>query len=291
MPQKKKRNHWVPQVYLRSFAADPPARKKIWRMSKEAGPPELKPIKKVAVRFYLYADRSAPQGTNYDLEDKLASLEEMFAHPYWDVISTGVADLSPEPVRRMIALLTAVMMLRNPAQLEFIRDLHKRQVEFFSSLPSLPDTFKIGGKTYDIDKSSWPDFRDADDEAVKHSWMEHLGSGAWLAEMLLKMRFGILLSEEPVFITTDNPVAVVHPSLQFKGLKNPETCLLFPLSPTRVLFMDNRHSEPDGQYYESADPAGLNGLLWRNSLEYMFSHRDPYDVCVEIDQSAKQMGL
>lgn len=54
---KKKRNHWVPQAYLRSFAADP-ARRKIWTMGIEAGEPRLRPIEKVAVKFYLYAPGS-----------------------------------------------------------------------------------------------------------------------------------------------------------------------------------------------------------------------------------------
>lgn len=206
MGQKKKRNHWVPQVYLKAFAADPPSCKKIWRLSKEDGPAELKPIEKVAVRFYLYADRTAKGGPSYDLENKLASLEEMFAHPYWKVISTAEADLSSEPVRKTLALLTAIMMPRNPVHLEFTRELHRQQVAMFSSFPSMPDKMTMGGKTFEIDKESWPAYRDADDDAVKRLWMEQVNEGAWLAELLLKMRMGILVSEKPTFITTDNPV-------------------------------------------------------------------------------------
>lgn len=52
--QITKRCHWVSQSYLRAFAADD-ARQKIWRFSKNQGEPELKPIRKVAVRHHLYA--------------------------------------------------------------------------------------------------------------------------------------------------------------------------------------------------------------------------------------------
>jgi hypothetical protein len=45
---KDKRNHWVSQSYLRSFAADADKRQKTWRFSKDNGEPELKPIAKVA---------------------------------------------------------------------------------------------------------------------------------------------------------------------------------------------------------------------------------------------------
>jgi hypothetical protein len=79
--QKRKRNHWVPQAYLRSFAADE-KRKKIWTFSRNAGEPELKAIDKVAVRFYLYAPRG-PQGRDYTFEDKLACLEGLFGPDYW----------------------------------------------------------------------------------------------------------------------------------------------------------------------------------------------------------------
>jgi len=54
--QKRKENHWVPQAYLKPFAIDPTAEKekrKIWRFRKSGGDPEMKPIRKVAVKFYL----------------------------------------------------------------------------------------------------------------------------------------------------------------------------------------------------------------------------------------------
>jgi len=52
-----KRNHYVPQSYLRAFAADPDRREKIWRFGKNEGDPELKPIDKVAYRHYLYVPK------------------------------------------------------------------------------------------------------------------------------------------------------------------------------------------------------------------------------------------
>jgi hypothetical protein len=87
-------------------------------------------------------------------------------------------------------------------------------------------------------------------------WLDNVGSATWLAEILMSMRWAILLSEEPVFITTDNPVVTLHPSLQFRGIKNAETSVVFPLSPTRLLHIDNRMSEPDGQYYPLRASAG-----------------------------------
>ncbi|MFK4719340.1 hypothetical protein ABIE89_000440 [Bradyrhizobium niftali] len=120
-------------------------------------------------------------------------------------------------------------------------------------------------------------------------WLDNVGSATWLAKMLMEMRWAILISEEPVFITTDNPVITVHPSLEFKGIKNPETSLMFPISPTRLLHIDNRMTEPDGQYYPlKTNPGAMNGLLWRYAINAMYSSRY---VCDEICADADAQGF
>jgi Protein of unknown function (DUF4238) len=127
---------------------------------------------------------------------------------------------------------------------------------------------------------------------LKRAWGEHVSTAGWLAEMLMKMRWAVVFSEEPVFITSDNPVMIMHPSLKFRGLKNPETTVSFPLSPTRILFMDNRHGEPDSQYYPlRQDPGSLNGLIWRNAIEHMFAPRHPDIICADILADAERMGF
>ena len=56
--QITKRCHWVPQAYLKAFAADS-SQLRIWRLGKEAMTPELKRIEKVAVRFNLYVPKDS----------------------------------------------------------------------------------------------------------------------------------------------------------------------------------------------------------------------------------------
>ncbi len=288
--QKKKRNHFVPQSYLRSFAADP-AGKKIWTFGKENVDFELRPIKKVAVKFYLYAPLS-PEGRDYSFEDKLASLEQWFGEPLWKVLTTAYVDLADETIRKMLALLTAVMWVRNPRFLEMMNEVHRQLREMYLSHPTLPDEVEIGGKTFEIDKSDWPSFRDASEEDKKRVWLKEVGSAAHYAKKLMKMRWSILCSDAPVFITTDNPVIAIHPSLRFRGIENPDTTLMFPLSPTRVLIMDNRHSEPANQYYPlKASPAVTNLLLWRESSNVMFSSRPAEEVCNEICADAEAGGF
>jgi hypothetical protein len=290
--QTTKRCHWVSQSYLRTFAADPDTRQKIWRFSKNEGEPELKPIEKVAVKFHLYAPKG-PDGRRDDwLEKKLADLETWFGTSIWKAVCTDFLDLSWKPLRKMLALLVATTYLRNPLQFEQTKNIHRQLVDLISSGPALPGTIAINGVVRPVNPDDWPAYRDASEDDLKRAWGEHVSTAGWLAEMLLKMRWAVVYSEEPVFITSDNPVMIVHPSLKFRGLKNPETTVTFPLSPTRILIMDNRHGEPDAQYYPLRQGSGnLNGLIWRNAIEHMFAPRRPDIICGEMLADAERMGF
>lgn len=275
---------------MRGFAADPPKNKKIWILGKDEGSAELKPIKKVAVRFYLYAPQAEQGQRDYSFEDKLASLEQFFGNPIWKMIGTDEIDMGDETVRKFVALTTAVMILRNPAYLEWMEKLHRRQVAEISATAGIPGSVKIKDQVYKLDTDSWPAYRNASPDDVKRMWLDQVGSAVWLAEILMKMRWGIFISDTPAYITSDKPVMISHPSLQNRGLSNPETILTFPLSPTRVLFMDNRHGEAADKYWPDHDAAGINGMIWRESYSCMLSHRDPHEVLVEILADAEKRG-
>jgi hypothetical protein len=115
------------------------------------------------------------------------------------------------------------MYLRNPSQFAVWKATHSSLVDYYSALPELPTAFEHRGKTYKLDTSTWPAYRDASEEDVKKMWLEQVGSATRVAETLMKMRWAMLFSEEPVFITTDNPVAIVHPTLEFRGLNDAAT--------------------------------------------------------------------
>jgi hypothetical protein len=288
--QKKKKNHWVPQSYLRMFAADE-ARERIWTLRHDGGDPELRRIEKVAVKFYLYAPKG-PAGRDYTFENKLASLEQMFGCEAWKIVCSDFVDLGDETYRKMLALLTAVMWMRNPLHLDQVRHIHTQIRDFMAQSPELPEAMEIGGKVRELDHPDWPAYRDASDDDITRMWLDQVGSATWLAESFMKMRWSIMISERPVFVTSDNPVMFIHPSLDFRGFSNPETSIVFPLSPTRVLHLDNRHSEPDNQYYPLNGNGGtLNSLVWRNAIQSMFAPRPPDEVCAEICAEAEAAGF
>ncbi len=279
------------QSYLRGFATDD-ARQKIWRFGKTVGAPELKPIEKVAVKFHLYAPRNENVVRDDSLEKKLANLENWLGTPIWGAVCNDFPDLRWEPLRKMVALLMATMYLRNPLRFDQMKLLYHEMVGLILRAKQIPPKVEIKGKVYAIDPTGWPAFRDADEDYLKRHWNQEVSQAGWLAEHFLRMRWAVLVSETPVFITSDDPVLLLHPSLRFKGLKNPETSVIFPLSPTRVLTLDHRRDQLDGMFYPlKHDPASLNGLIWRHSIEHMFSPRHPDVVCAEILADAERMGF
>lgn len=281
--QVTKKCHWVSQSYLKAFAADPEG-KKIWRLGRTSGEPELKPIEKVAVRFHLYAPKQADGTRNDALERKLADLEKWFGEPIWAALCNQDIDLDWPPIRKMLALIVATTYVRNPVQFDSWKRQHRRFVDTFGGEGRLPDYVTIGGVRHKVDPSDWPAFKGASDEEMKAAWNAYVGAAGDMAPLLLKMRMVMLVAEKPVFITSDNPVSVTHPSMQFRGLKDPDTMISFPISPTRMLVMDHLHDEPDGVYYPLKDDnaSADNLLTWRNALEHMFSPRHPDEVCAEL---------
>ena len=223
-------------------------------------------------------------GAMTSLERKLSHLEQWFGHPIWQALCTTEVDLTWEPVRKLLALVVATTYVRNPLQFEHWKRMHGQFVEQLSKFDSLPTHATIGNVAREVDYSDWPRFRDAGEEEMKAAWNDYVAGAGDIAPRLLDMRMVMLVAERPAFITSDNPVTTMHPSLKFRGIKDPETAITFPISPTRALVLDNRHSEPDGAYYALADdnPAPSNLLVWRNAVDHMFSSRHPDDVCAEL---------
>lgn len=88
----------------------------------------------MAVSFYLYAPHGE-NGRDYSFEDKLASLENWSGEEFWQQVTTSFVDLGDETVRKAIALLAAVMYLRNPLALDRHRRVRRQLVELYHDGP------------------------------------------------------------------------------------------------------------------------------------------------------------
>ena len=283
----------MPQSYLRRFAADPPLNSKIWRLSKSIGLPERKPIAKVAVKHHLYTP-IVDGKRDISFERRLSELEQWFGSELWMAASRAFIDLNDETVRKVISLLASVMFLRNPKRLELTNKVHCWLLNGLKPFEGQPMSLEIGNrfgsKTSELDWSNFAEFENSNEEDIKRQWLAVVGGATSLAKLLMEMRWAVVFSDEPYFVTSDNPVSHFHPSLRFNGFKDADSTTIFPLGPTRLLVMDNRHSEPDGRYYPLNPECSWNSMIWQNALDFMFSSRNPETVCREIDEQANEAG-
>lgn len=264
--------HWVPQSYLKHFAVPESKPPRVWAYPKDAKEPALKRIQKVAVKNHLYVPKNEQGERDDSFEKRLAGLETWLGHPLWNRLATKEVDLSWEPMRKMISLTVANMYLRNPNTFDIFIEMHCNIRASVLKYGGVPDEIHIKGESFLMDKSSWPAFRDGDENFIKKIWLAELGNAAALAKDLMKMRWTMLCLKDPLFVTSDNPVTLTHPSLKFRGFQNPETSVYFPLSPTRLLLFDHLYEDPANEYRHCLhDGAVPNLFAWRGAIQHVFS--------------------
>ena len=289
--------HWVPQFYLKHFATpETQATKnpKVWVFSKDKrdGDPLLTNIRNICAKRYLYSPVVSADGQRaWELESKLHGLESMLA-TMWPSLAAGYVDLiQHESIRKSIALFTAVMHLRHPDGLEEVTQIHRQLVQIYEGAPKRingtpnVDLIQINGETHELDTSGWNEYRNWD-RTERHRFFADMvhSHGVFLAELFLKKRWSVIFTDTPAFVTSDKPVAKQHQTKEKFGFGTEGTIIRFPLSPTRLLVMDDMHHEPAGQYYplHDNDPGPFNLLIWRNGSRFMISPRSIDEVLIEI---------
>jgi hypothetical protein len=289
-------HHWVPQFYLRRFATPDTAttkNPKVWIFSKDYddGDPRLMSIRKICGRRYLYSPIGPDGCREWALESKLAGLESTLTE-VWSILATGYVDFSQhESIRKLLALFIAILYLRHPDTLKESSELHNEIVRAWDQFPKKSDgtpaisNIEMDGNMYDLDIGDWETFRNwnrNDDHRFFTGLIER--DAIFLAELLLKKRWSVVYADRPAFITTDKPVGKQHQSTKRFGFRTEGTIISFPLSPTRLLVLDNMHKEPADQYYPLDENiiGSINLMIWRSSSKFMISPRNTDEVLLEM---------
>ena len=302
MSNRPKNQHWVPQFYLRQFAT-PATREKdeaqVWMFSNQHrdGDERLTNIKNVCTRRYLYSPLDDSGQRIWALEQKLADLEAHLAS-FWPSLASELMDVGQPDIRKLIALFVSVMHLRGPDTLHAIEDIHRRLASLCEAAPKTPDgipnvqVVAASGETQPFAPGAWEQYRTAGANDHKRFFARMIQSEAVrIAERLIQKRWCTLLAEEDAFVTSDHPVSVQHQSRDVFGVGTPGSIVIFPLTPRRLLVMDDRHEEPPNQYYSldhnSVGP--LNGLIWRNG-RLLLTGRPIPDVLAELVSADDAVG-
>jgi len=109
-----------------------------------------------------------------------------------------------------------------------------------------------------------------------------------MARLLFRKRRSLSISAEDTFVTSDKPVALQHPDKSVPGLATQAVVVTFPVSPTRLLVMDDNHAEPLNQHYRLKLRAGAlaNLPIWRGGSRFMITGRPIEAVLQEVLDTA-----
>jgi len=291
-----KRHHWIPRFYLKWFATEETLGTKspqVYIFNRISGEPLLVSTKNIAVKNYLYAPLLAGNSDDRDFtrETELAELEG-FMSQIWPKLACDFVDLTSEPFRKGMSLFLATLFLRHPYTLKRQRESRQQIIRIIESAPKDKTGdpqigwIEFGSFKHRIpfDVEWWHALRDANENDEHRVFVDMIRAQSTnIAEGLMRKRWSIIFMDEPFIVTSDNPFFVMDPDLKRDQVLGPEAKLMFPISPTRVLCLDDL-DEPGNRYYKlSCEQASLyNMLTWVNTDDYMISSRPIDDVLEEI---------
>lgn len=262
----------------------------MWIFSKDGSGPSLTSIKNVAQRRYLYSPKDDAGNRLWELEEKFADTETLLSR-IWPEVAEDFIDLGDASIRKGLALFISLLHLRHPRRLAEIERIHTKLMEYYGRLPRDKDgnpdigEVEVNGVWRPFDSSDWLRYKAADAEDKKRMFVNSVRHNAThFAEILMKKRWSVVFSAHPAFITTDTPIVLLNMTQDVFGIGTANTIISFPISPMRVLMMDDRHDEPSGQYYSLADagPGPANITAWQACDRLMISPRPIDDVCAEM---------
>lgn len=272
-----------------------------WIFSKrdQDGEEKLTSIRNICAKRYLYSPKEISGSRSWYTDDRLQEIESLLA-PTWRAVAHDMVDLSWEPIRKGLALFIATTHVRHPDNVKLVKSIHRKLVESADALPKRPDgtpdvdRIILGGVEHKVDTSNWHSYTEWNDDDHHRFFVETIRSeSAYLANMLLKKRWSVVVTEESHFITSDRPVALQHQTQQKFGVGTPDVIVSFPLSPTRILIMDDRHEEQENQYYsvKAKDVGAFNYSIWREGSRFMVTGRPVLEVLAQITGWAEREGF
>lgn len=300
---KSVNQHWVPQFYLRGFSTRETRQAKepqVWIFSKQDsdGIEQLTNVRNVCAKRYLYSPRDKSGQRNWKVDDKLQVVESLLSQ-LWPQVASDFIDLGNESIRKALSLFIATTHVRHPDNRRNLRSIHKQIVESFDKLPKKADgspdidSFIYKDEELALDTSGWESYKKWGEDEHHRFFSETIQAESGnLAKILLKKRWSVVFSEKEHFITSDRPVGVQHKSRAVFGVCTNGAVISFPLSPTRVLIMDDQYQEPANQYYplKSDNVGAFNYGIWHAGSRFMITGRSVPEVLSEIVEWMENEG-
>lgn len=261
-------HHFVPQAYLRAFE-DPNRPGMIWVYSR-SGALNIASIAKVAqsAGFYDASDEAA-----------LNTHVERPANPLLERLRDGQQLARDE--KRVLSIYIATMMHRVPRNRERGEEVMPKALAEAAARAAEYVNMVADAQGLSADRRAYllSQIEPATASAAAHPSPEVLAQvrspwpSAAVVEKIFGMTWRVLLASPPeAFITSDNPVFI----FSSRGLGNPDSELVLPLSPTRCLHGSWRSSGTDEVTFLTPVREVLremNRRTARDTTSIMLSHR------------------
>lgn len=288
--------HWVPRFYLKHFSTEESRNKeesKVWIFSKIEGDPKLVNIKNIAAKRYLYSPKDEAGNRCWKMEKQFASLEYQLSQ-IWTIFANDFINLDNQAFRKIISLFLATLFLRHPKRLPEQEKMQNDLIDFYEkNIPKDKDGNLLSCQVitskeeFTLDTSGWNSYSNPTKYDKEKFFIDTIRKSSMeLVEVLMKKRWSVIYSETKQFITTNDPLVITNHQGEITncGLNAKGTTITFPISPTRILVLDDLFDEPHSQYYPLRQDNGvkINILLWKNAHQFMISHRNSDEVMYEM---------
>lgn len=282
-----KRQHWVPRFYLKQFAV--PSGKnpdQVWIFGRKHGSePALTNIANIATSKHLYSPRLQDGSRDPRFEQRLSKVESLLA-TIWSELANGFLDLADQDIRRSLALYLAFQFLRHPDRRALHDSIHSQFAELIRNNQQGPQetwrpvTVQRSGRSTTYSAAEVASYVNADCNDFQAAWISNICLDVRdCAIRLMEKRWSVVFIDSPLFITSDHPFYVLNPEMSRHQLLGKDAMLHFPISPTRILVLDDLN-EPRNQYYYHNDKVAdeFNCSTWVNTDGFMISSRNVDDV-------------
>ncbi|NLX23222.1 MAG: DUF4238 domain-containing protein [Phycisphaerae bacterium] len=271
---------------MRGFAIPETAESKApkaWVLHREHGDEKQVGTHNMAVQRDLYTLFSQDGAPDYRIEQEFSRLEGVVSDlRFWPDLCDDFIDFGSLSIRKLLSLFLATLFLRNPARKGSMIEFRQELLELLDQAPrdrhGIPavESIVLGDREVPFDKDGWRAMKALSEDELHqqfiHSIRPQVGA---LAQGLMKKRWSMLFVDEPLFVTSTDPVFVIDPDLQPSQLLGKGAKVICPISSRRMLCLDDL-DEPGDQYYPLDDTKAV-GLYtyftWVNTTGFMISPR------------------
>jgi|GEM_PF-4762131 len=274
---KKTSQHVVAKGYLLQFAGPPKGH--VWTYFKENGIIRDGKPYQTAKRRHFYSMEDADGNWDVRIEDLLSEIESAGLPVLRELIAGR--DIKNDADRKALALFIAASLFRTNAMRQLnaerhawsreamMRDIASSDEKFNAAIVRLEE---VEGKKYSEEqrhglRQSMRDSSNYIFEVPKERTLEMMLLGMeYAAGIFFRMNWSVGRCQQPVLITSDNPVLQILPpkgqraseTIADETLENPNLQITFPLAPDRLLVMAWRKVPPTGFDLTDRQIAGEN---------------------------------